>query len=152
LVLAIGLVRVEEGVITQQEYSLIRPPTQIFEFTEIHGLSWADVSKAPSFGHLWTIISPVFTNIDFLAAHHAAFDREVLQACWDFYQIDRLNITALTVKLARQQWNIYPTKLPNVCQQLGIDLNHHHALSDAQACAQIVLRARSNNLPKSFIN
>jgi DNA polymerase-3 subunit epsilon len=31
--------------------------------------------------------------------------------------------------------------LPDVCRYLGIQLNHHNALSDAEACAQIVISA-----------
>ena len=36
---------------------------------------------------------------------------------------------------------VYPTKLPDVCRRLGIALRHHDALSDAEACARIVLAA-----------
>ena len=46
-----------------------------------------------------------------------------------------------TVQLARQTWNIKPTKLNNVCDHLGITLKHHHAASDAEACALIVIAA-----------
>jgi DNA polymerase-3 subunit epsilon len=46
-----------------------------------------------------------------------------------------------TVQLARQNWNIRPTKLPDVCRHLNLSLNHHDALSDAEACANIVLAA-----------
>jgi DNA polymerase-3 subunit epsilon len=33
--------------------------------------------------------------------------------------------------------------LPNVCSYLGIPLDHHNAASDAEACARIVLAART---------
>ena len=46
-----------------------------------------------------------------------------------------------TVKLARHTWGIRPTKLPDVCRHLGLPLRHHDALSDAEACANIVLSA-----------
>ena len=45
------------------------------------------------------------------------------------------------VQIARRDFKISPAKLSNVCQVLGIELNHHEALSDARACAQIVMRA-----------
>ena len=41
--------------------------------------------------------------------------------------------------MARRAWNLRPTKLPDVCRHLGITLNHHDALSDALACAKIVI-------------
>lgn len=31
--------------------------------------------------------------------------------------------------------------LPDVCARLGIELNHHDALSDAEACARIAIAA-----------
>jgi DNA polymerase-3 subunit epsilon len=46
-----------------------------------------------------------------------------------------------TVQIARRVWNIRPTKLSDVCAKLRIALNHPEALSDAMACAQIVLAA-----------
>lgn len=136
---AIGLVRVEAGKIVSQRYSLICPPTQHFEFTHIHQLAWSDVCQAPSWLELWPAIQETIAGVDFLAAHHAIFDQEVLASCCAYYQLTSTNLPFLcTVKLARLQWGIYPTKLPNVCQKLGIELQHHQALSDAQACARIV--------------
>jgi len=80
---------------------------------------------------------------EFLAAHQASFDRSVLTACC--YQA-RLAVPRLpfecTVRIARRLWGIRPTRLPNVCHYLGIRLKHHDALSDAEACALIVLAAR----------
>jgi DNA polymerase-3 subunit epsilon len=48
-----------------------------------------------------------------------------------------------TVQVARRQWSIFPTKLNLVCGRLGIPLDHHEALSDASACAEILLRAHA---------
>ncbi|OGH59120.1 MAG: hypothetical protein A3G34_02220 [Candidatus Lindowbacteria bacterium RIFCSPLOWO2_12_FULL_62_27] len=45
------------------------------------------------------------------------------------------------MKLARRAWDIRPTKLPDVCRRFLIRLQHHNALSDATACARIVMRA-----------
>ena len=52
-----------------------------------------------------------------------------------------------TVQLSRQTWSIFPTKLSDVCRELGIALNHHEALSDATACAQIMLAAQMSGEP-----
>jgi DNA polymerase-3 subunit epsilon len=45
------------------------------------------------------------------------------------------------VELARKMWDIRPTQLPTVCRRLSIELKHHEALSDAEACGRIVLAA-----------
>ena len=54
--------------------------------------------------------------MEFLAAHNASFDRSVLLACCARYRLraPRTPFTC-TVQLARAQWGIYPTTLPDVC-------------------------------------
>jgi DNA polymerase-3 subunit epsilon len=141
---AIGLVRVENHQIVRRDYYLIRPPRMQFEFTEIHGITWTDVMEERTFGEVWPQINQAIQGVDFLAAHNASFDRGVLYACCDAHQICRPPHRFLcTVQLARATWNLRPTKLPNVCAYLGIELNHHQALSDAEACARIVIAAHS---------
>ncbi len=138
---AIGLVKVQDGEITKQHVSLIRPPERWFKFTYIHGITYRDVADAPSFKELWPEIDPFFTDIDFLVAHNASFDRSVLQKTCEYYGITPPEIKfKCTVQLSRKVLGIYPTKLPDVCRALEIDMdNHHEALSDALACARIML-------------
>ena len=140
---SIGLVRVEGTRIVRKEHHLIRPPYRNFAFSYIHGLSWNDVADASDFGELWPEIKDFFDGVDFVAAHNVGFDRRVLLACCERYKIEPPKTEFVcTVQLARQKWNIRPTKLPDVCGYLKIKLTHHHALSDAEACAKILLAAR----------
>ncbi len=142
---AIGLVRVKNGKIVQKQARLIRPPSKYFTFTSIHGITWADVANESTFEEIWDDIFPLFEDIDFIVAHNAKFDESVLKACCQRYGIIIPRIPFYcTVKLARQHWGIYPTKLPNVCRQLNIDLDHHNAISDALACAQIMIAAQNS--------
>lgn len=139
---AVGLVRAEDGQIVEEQAFLIRPPTPEFFFTHIHGLTWEDVEHAPDFGALWPEIAGFFDGIDFLAAHNSGFDSRVLNSCCDKYGVDRpASDFTCTVKLARGMWEVRPTKLPNVAHYLGLELQHHDALSDSRACANIVLAA-----------
>ena len=139
---SIGLVRVEKGRITQEAVHLIRPPRERFLFTHIHGLRWHDCREAPTFGLLWPTIAPLFAGVDFVVAHNVSFDRRVLHACLEVHQLEHPQVEyRCSVQLARKAFGIHPTKLSNVCAVLGIELQHHEALSDARACAQIVLRA-----------
>ncbi|HEY9879473.1 MAG TPA: 3'-5' exonuclease [Leptolyngbyaceae cyanobacterium] len=139
---AIGLVRVEGGKIIEKAHYLIRPPRPQFEFTYIHGISWEDVVEQPDFGQLWPTIEPLLKGTDFFAAHNATFDRNILHACCVAHDISPPSPAFIcTVKLARDAWNLRPTKLPNVCDYLNIPLKHHDALSDAEACARIVISA-----------
>jgi DNA polymerase-3 subunit epsilon len=80
---------------------------------------------------------------DQLAAHNAAFDRGVLHTCCHFAGHPSPKLPFIcTMHLARRTWGIYPTKLSDVCRRLGLQLRHHDPLSDAEACARIVIAAR----------
>jgi len=139
---AVGLVKVVGGEIVDSVAYLIRPPTREFVFTSIHGLTWKHVAGAADFGALWPKLEPWLDGVDFLAAHNASFDRGVLNACRATYDIEGAQpIFRCTVAMARRAWNLRPTKLPDVCRHLGIALDHHDALSDAMACAKIVIAA-----------
>ncbi len=140
---AVGLVRVAGGRIVETAVHLIRPPTREFRFTYIHGLTWRDVAESEDFGALWPAIAAFVDGAEFFAAHNASFDRSVLNACCARYGVEPPPLPFhCTVQISRQTWNIFPTKLSDVCRELGIVLNHHEALSDARACAQIMLAAQ----------
>jgi DNA polymerase III subunit epsilon len=143
---AVGFVKVVDNEIVDKVVHLIRPPTRDFVFTHIHGLTWSDVAESANFGELWPNIELLFEGAEFLVAHNASFDKGVLNACCASYGIPTPSLPfQCSVQIARRTWNIYPTKLPDVCRRLGIDLNHHEALSDAMACAQIVLAANEKS-------
>jgi DNA polymerase III subunit epsilon len=137
--------RISKGVdnkIVHNEAFRIRPPTRFFEYSYIHKITWKDVKNEPDFGELWQSIEHHFVNIDFIVAHNASFDRSVLQACCDYHEIPLSRREFFcTMKIARSLWNIYPTKLPIVCNHFRIELDHHDALSDTLACTQIMMRA-----------
>jgi len=142
---SLSIVTVRGSEVEDQFTCLIRPPARKFDFTYIHGIRWEDVEDMPSFDDLWPIISAKLRGIKFIAAHNASFDRSVLYGCWEHYGLTAPSVPFVcTVQLARKAWNIYPTKLPDVCRKLRIELNHHDAASDALACAQIVIRAISD--------
>lgn len=140
---SVGLVRVEGDRIVAREHRLIRPPRQEFAFTYLHGIAWKDVCDQPSFRAVWADLTPLVEGAAFFAAHNAPFDRSVLAACCEREAVPVPHQRfECTVALARRAFSIYPTRLSDVCRKLGIDLSHHHALSDAAACAEIVLAAR----------
>lgn len=137
---ALGMVRVEDGQVTAELSLMIRPPSPRFTFSWLHGIGWDQVKDAPDFAGHWPSIRNVLRGADFLAAHNAPFDRNVLRASCARHDIAPPRRPFLcTVMLARRLWDIRPTKLPDVCRWLCIDLpNHHDALCDARACAEIV--------------
>lgn len=139
---AVGLVRVERGRITAREHLLVRPPSRWFQFTNIHGITWQHVEDAPTWKEVWREVKPLMAGCDFLAAHNAPFDQSVLEACCARWDVPvRLPPFVCTLQLARKRWDLKPAKLPDVARFLGLKLRHHDALSDAEACARIVLAA-----------
>ena len=108
------------------------------------------MAKKPKFSELWPEINSLFNRVEFIAAHNASFDREVLRACCAMAGIAPPDIKYLcTMKLARHLWGLYPTKLSDVSRHFGIALKHHDAQSDAIACAKIVLEASKERIPAS---
>ena len=139
---SVGLVRVVGAEIVERTHFLIRPPRPTFPFTYVHGITWAHVAKEPTFAELWPRIETQLRGVDFLAAHNASFDRSVLRACCEQARLPVPEFRfECSMRLARAAWNLRPTRLPDVCRHLGITLSHHDALSDAEACARIVISA-----------
>ena len=139
---SVGVAAGRNGRIDVVRNYLIRPPSPDFVFTGIHGITWEHVRGAPTFGELWPTLRTWIDSAEFIAAHNAGFDRSVLHACCAACGVEPPELPFVcTVQLARSQWDIYPTRLPDVCRRLCIPLSHHHSASDAEACARIVLTA-----------
>jgi DNA polymerase-3 subunit epsilon len=140
---AVALVRVENLEIVERRVQLLRPPRPQIVFSYIHGLTWEELEDAPTFADAWPKLAEMLDGADELAAHNAGFDREVLHTCCHFagHPTPKLPFIC-SMQLARRTWGIYPTKLPDVCRRLKLQLNHHDAASDAEACARIVIAAR----------
>lgn len=137
---SVGVVLVEKGCITGRLYRVIRPPRKKFVFTHIHGLTWKDVRSSPTFRQLWPELRDAIKEANFLVAHNAPFDKSVLHACCETAQITPpKHQFRCTMQMARSKWNLSSAGLASVCKHLGITLNHHDALSDAEACAQIAI-------------
>jgi DNA polymerase III subunit epsilon len=147
---AMAVIIAENGKIIETVSTLIRPPRHDFLFTWLHGIRWEDVAPKPTFGRLWPRLSVALDNVEFIAAHNAGFDRGVLHACCAMEGIEPPAHKFLcTMKLARRVWNLYPTKLSDVCRHFGFPLKHHDAESDALACARIVLEASATGVPEN---
>jgi DNA polymerase-3 subunit epsilon len=139
---AVGLVRASGAEIVKRKYYLIRPPRSSFFFTPVHGITWEHVQRKPTFEALWPKLQNFLLAAEFIASHSVGFDRRILESCCRAAKITPPAIPYVcTVSLARRVWDIRPTSLSNVCRYLGLPLSHHAALSDAEACAGIVIAA-----------
>ena len=139
---AVGLVRVESNRIINREHYLIRPARNSFFFSPIHGITWEHVREKPTFEELWPRIQNLLLGAEFIASHNAGFDRRVLESCCQAAKILMPEVRFVcAMKLSRRLWNIRPSSLSNVCRYLGLRLDPHQVLSDAEACVGIVLAA-----------
>jgi len=140
---AVAVVRVKDGEIVDSLYKLVRPPRSKFSpfCVRVHNIRWKDVVNEPVFADVWPEFAPLMKGVDFVAAHNASFDRSVLSACLNAAEMPLpIERFLCTVKLARKVWpDLTNHKLNTVSDHLGIVLQHHHAGSDAEACARIAI-------------
>lgn len=141
---ALGMSRIEDGRVVSSWYRLIRPPRPHVYFTEIHGLTWEMLKGERSFAELWPDISSFLCGAELLVAHNASFDRRVLLGCCRAFGLEAPKLPFVcTVKGARLGLRLPHHRLNDVCDYLGLELNHHNAASDALAAAKIYLHLRS---------
>lgn len=141
---SLAVVRVEGDRIVRAETSLIRPPRPSGELSHIHHISEAAQRAAPPLAEVWKRFAPMFEGVALIVAHNAPFDRSVLRASWGAAGLTPPGLPwACTVEMCKRIWPGLPGyKLNELASLWGIPLRHHEALSDARACAELVLRAR----------
>ena len=144
---ALGIVTVSGGEITEAWHTLIRPPDNQYWRMNIgvHGITPAKTRSSPDFAAIYPEIRKRLHGKT-VVAHNESFDRSVLKGCMEFYSLDysELMLPAkweCTVKIYRAL-GFSPCRLCDCCERLNIQLNHHEALSDAMACAQLYLRRK----------
>ncbi len=138
----VGLVRVENQVITEQLSILVQPPDNYYwnNFIDIHGINPELTANAPTFGSIWHQIEPFITNQNVVAHNGFAFDFHCLNQVLEYYNIPSPEYTGHCT------YRIFGDNLASLCNQYKISLNHHDALSDAKACAQLFNLHLNNNL------
>ncbi len=139
---SIGIARVEQGSVQETLHFLIRPEPFYFEKGNIrvHGIHPEDVQHAPDFAELYPKLLPYLEN-QLVVAHNAQFDMGVLRTVLKFYDLPLPRMRyACTFQAARKAVRRLPRYgLAHLSQHYAIELNHHHAESDASACAQVLV-------------
>lgn len=143
-VCSVGVVIVRESAVVDTFYSLIHPTPDFFSYwnVRVHGLTDRDTCSAANFPDVWAEIAPRIEGLP-LVAHNSPFDESCLKAVFSTYGMDYPGYRFLcTCRAARRLLPQLPDhKLGTVAAYCGYDLrHHHHALADAEACAQIALK------------
>lgn len=146
---AVAIVTMENHIVTDRYYTLIQPPNNYYieKFCELHGIYPKDTLNAPNF---YDIASDIINRLqdEVVVAHNEGFDRQVLKAALAYYDLSASHLRLdkkweCTVKIYRKK-GFKKANLKACCEQLDIPLNHHNALSDAEACATLYDRHLRN--------
>lgn len=139
---AVAIVTMEEHVVIDRFYTLIQPPNNYYieKFCQLHGIYPSDTLNAPTFED---VAGDILTRLqdEVIVAHNEGFDRQVLKAALAYYDLSASPLRLdkkweCTVKLYRKK-GLKRANLKACCEHFNIPLNHHNALSDAEACATL---------------
>lgn len=137
----IGVVVVENGVITRSENYLVQPPNNQYSIhnTLVHGITPDQTEGKPYFPEVWSEILPILEG-SLIVAHSADFDLNCIKQTLEHYGLNYTPFKAeCTFKLTGQS-------LEEACFNNGITLDqHHNAEEDAIACAKLFLKVTDPN-------
>jgi len=140
---ALGISVIKGGNIVEKQSWLIKPSKNWFEpiNIRIHGIRPEDVQDKPFFAELYKNTFKNFLENQLIVAHNASFDIGVLKHVMNQYNIPYPKLNFLcTLKLAQQHWTHLPNhKLKTLSDYLDFNFNHHDALEDTLASANILL-------------
>lgn len=143
-VCSVGIVIVRNATVTERFYSLIQPEPNYYSYANsmIHGLTYEDTADADVFSIVWQRAEVLIANLP-LVAHNKGFDEACLKAAFRTYRMDYPDyLFYCTLAESRRQLRHLPNhKLNTVAEDCGYILtNHHNALADAEACAEIAMQ------------
>ncbi len=138
---SVGVAVVEDRMIVDEFYTLINPEQPFDEFNVgLTHISPEAVKNAPTFLQAWETLGGLLKS-GLLVAHNAQFDMSVLSKCLKAYRLPRPDTEYLcTCRMGKKLLPYVENhKLDTICRDLMIPLDHHNALSDARACAEILI-------------
>ena len=141
---SIGAATFEDGRLAGEWYSLINPRDWFSPInTAIHGIDENDVKGARTFGDALHKLRDVMD--DCVVVHHTHFDRTAIAQAAQRWDVDIPDCIWLdSARVARRAWTDVSRRgygLANLCELIGYDFDHHHALEDAKAAGQVIIAA-----------
>ncbi|MGL5561254.1 MAG: exonuclease domain-containing protein [Tannerellaceae bacterium] len=140
----IGVAAMKDGKIVASESFLIQPPNNVFDrnMLKYHHVRPADTQNALPFNKVWPLIEKYLSNTT-LIAHNATFDYNVLCFAADYYDVDisKVNIPICTMSIHDGR-GLYDC---SIAYNVPLE-NHHDAKCDAEACAMIYEKVRSEGV------
>ncbi len=131
--------------ITDELYFLIQPPNNEFnqDNINIHKITPADTINTPTFDVIWEKIKHFFNGDYIVIAQNANFDMSVLKACLQHYNLDTYLPFTYWDSISIATY-IVPHDVKKGLASLTVYFElslsqHHNALCDAKACAEICI-------------
>ena len=143
---SLGVLVLEEGVVSHEWVSLLQPHPLYDRFDpfniSIHHITPEMVKDAPNFASVYGELLDLFEG-SILMAHNANFDMNVLNRLIETYGLKKPHLLYIdSLEVARKCYPMLANhKLNTVCEFLGVELNHHEALSDAKGSAMIAIHS-----------
>lgn len=141
----LGIAVVRGGVVREVRNWLIKPPQWPY-FSPyniaVHGITPQDVAGAPRWQQIWNEVSDLLHE-QVVVAHNAAFDMNVLRSTLAAHGLAHPTFEYFcSVSMSRKVWPGRASYgLRPMCDMHGIGFKHHRAGNDAEATAELVLRA-----------
>lgn len=140
---SVGIALIKDLEIVDTYYTLIRPPHDIYSISNInvHNLTAKETLDSDEFPTAWNMINTFINDSIYVASHNTQFDMSVLIEACRYYKIPipYFNVIDSMFYYANGSYN-GTRSLSDKASELGIELNHHNALSDALASAQIIIK------------
>lgn len=144
----VGLVLIVDNVITLRYSSLIQVPESIEGTLSYgNGITREMVKNAPSFADVIKVMESICKDAT-IVAHNKSTEENVLKKTCAFYNIESWLTTAAmedTCKLMGGKG------LQECCEQHNIELKHHDALSDAEACARLYIISQDKEIVEEHV-
>ncbi|GBG04571.1 3'-5' exonuclease [Lactobacillus rodentium] len=140
---SLALVLVRNNKIIDRFYTVINPQMPFdAQNIKIHGITAADVKNAPTMAEVWPKIKELYQPGMLVTAHNARFDCNVMAKSLARYDIPTPHYLVVDTLATSRRFepDLKNHKLDTVSEALNINLWHHHnALSDSEACAEILI-------------
>jgi DNA polymerase-3 subunit epsilon len=140
----VGIAKYNNAELIDEWSTLINPEDYFDPLNiSIHGISEEAVSTAPKFPEVVTELIKFLSGT--ITVCHTHFDRVSIKQALEKYSLPYIETTWLdSARVARRTWQecaFSGYSLANVCMIIGHNFQHHDALEDAKASAQVLLKA-----------
>lgn len=136
---AIGMVKVIDGVIVEEFYSLIDPESYFNGYNvHIHQIDEKMVKGKPTYPELLPKIIKFIDGLP-VVAHNAHFDMGVIRESNERYGINNFRLEYFdSLSLYKTYFKLINYKLSTIAKEINFKFQHHVAIEDAKACAMII--------------